>query len=851
MKHPFRRLGDWIGRHDGGASDEQHRAQRPPHAHPENGDDLPRSGLVHRLSRKVIPELPRPATFRRQLSERRERLMPHDRAALEPRTVSADRRRALSTASAAPPRVIAGPACASPFADPDVSGIAIEKPPSSTTVAARELAAKEVSSRETENHSDDDDPPPPFSAGDDYGDDYGFVEMDSVQLEEELNQRWILNLSMHFRDRSDREKFFVSFAETATCWRRLTISCDYRDAPPGSLERDLKGLRYQRDKSGRIYDAIRDSLPDIQFYDTVTNLKLQTTDGRLHIHVTQDVNEIIHYPTLSAVRHVVDAGDCPVYGESAVQFESHLSGYVYRVRIGAATLIRKDIPGPDAVDEFLYEIHALHALRHAPNVIRFQGLIVDDPDAAGPLIKGVLISFAAHGALLDLLYEEKGLLPWPRRLRWARQIVRGLADIHEAGYVQGDFTLANIVIDGADDARIIDINRRGCPVGWEPPEMAGLIANRAKVGMFIGVKSDLFQLGMVLWALACEEDEVETIARPLRFDHRPEVDDGRAPHLPPPWFQHLVMACLSERPQDRPAARELCTRFPSDVGAHDAAPTSASVSASASTLLPAMSAASDASHPSDAANDGLHPDFDDACADHIPLINVSLPPALDRHVHDIHLHGDDDDDDDDADANAFQHHHDHHHDDHHLRHDANHNPSHDESTSKEPPPSLRGGRRRSLGILTTTIGIRSASPGSTCLTSDAPRAANDAGVAAPLASSPDHEKDHHPSSSPPPPPPPIHHHHHHRDAPSAAPRTDSITESPVLIHNDQDNAGHGGVAAGNKLTSDNAKDPLLPAHPHPPAGIQPSAVADEEPPSISESPVLVDVLNIVVGGLRA
>lgn len=36
-----------------------------------------------------------------------------------------------------------------------------------------------------------------------------------------------------------------------------------------------------------------------------------------------------------------------------------------------------------------------------------------------------------------------------------------------AGFVQGDFTLSNIVIDSNDDAKIIDINRRGCPVGWE------------------------------------------------------------------------------------------------------------------------------------------------------------------------------------------------------------------------------------------------------------------------------------------------------------------------------------------------------------------------------------------------
>lgn len=79
---------------------------------------------------------------------------------------------------------------------------------------------------------------------------------------EELERKWILNLSMHFRDKSKREKFFVTYAETPTHWRRVTISLDYREAPEGSLEEELQRTRFQRDKSARIYEAIRESLPD-------------------------------------------------------------------------------------------------------------------------------------------------------------------------------------------------------------------------------------------------------------------------------------------------------------------------------------------------------------------------------------------------------------------------------------------------------------------------------------------------------------------------------------------------------------------------------------------------------------
>ena len=111
-----------------------------------------------------------------------------------------------------------------------------------------------------------------------------------AMINDELERTWILNLSMHFRDRSKREKFFVTYREQEHLWRRVTISLDYRFAPPNSLEMDLIHTKYQREKSAKVYEAIRESLLDIKFYDTVTNLKLETTDGRLHVHVVEDGN---------------------------------------------------------------------------------------------------------------------------------------------------------------------------------------------------------------------------------------------------------------------------------------------------------------------------------------------------------------------------------------------------------------------------------------------------------------------------------------------------------------------------------------------------------------------------------
>ncbi|KAI9042903.1 protein kinase family protein [Aspergillus affinis] len=498
-----------------------------------NPPPKPHDTLTRRLSRKVGVGLPRATTFRRQNSERRDNLAPLDP---EPRrAVSADRRRTLSSHSQRSRSRSPQPAVDPRLSAPEVAWCGDH--------------ADETTVEELPETNEDDDLRSEWNPCPDVTDVPEEPPDDIIEME--LEKRWILNLSMHFRDRSEREKFFVTYAEAPNRWRRVTISCDYRGAPPDSLEQDLKELRYQRDKCARIYESIRESLPDIQFYDTVTNLKLETRDGRLHVHVTEDVNEIIPYPPASCIGHLPEAR---LVSEQRLHFEAHLSGFVYNVRLDGRSFIKKEIPGPDTVDEFLYEINALHALQGTPNVVQVEGIVVDEYEE---VVKGLLISFAEKGALVDILYENRGMIAWERRERWARQIVQGLCEIHEAGYVQGDFTLSNIVVDGNDDAKIIDINRRGCPVGWEPPEIAAKIESNQRISMYIGVKTDLFQLGMTLWALAMEEDEPERQPRPL------VLDEDR--HFPD-YYRRVVSICLSPTPRHRLSAKELLNFFPRDSG---------------------------------------------------------------------------------------------------------------------------------------------------------------------------------------------------------------------------------------------------------------------------------------------
>ena len=241
--------------------------------------------------RSVITGLPRSQTFKRQQSEQRRHLAPVIPTADERRAASVDRRsqsrhkRPLSQPSTNP-RVSAPGLLGSSHDAPDLPYYSSSRSASRTNDGPHEKSQDQVSGV-SQSRGGNETPPQVLDVADTQS---ITASQHEAMINDELERMWILNLSMHFRDRSKREKFFITYREQEHLWRRVTISLDYRFAPPNSLEMDLIHTKYQREKSAKIYEAIRESLLDIKFYDTVTNLKLETTDGRLHVHVVEDGN---------------------------------------------------------------------------------------------------------------------------------------------------------------------------------------------------------------------------------------------------------------------------------------------------------------------------------------------------------------------------------------------------------------------------------------------------------------------------------------------------------------------------------------------------------------------------------
>lgn len=242
--------------------------------------------FFQRPIRQGAPGLPRAQTFKRQQSERRINLTPVETSLDERRATSTDRR--------------ANGYHKSPLTQ-DIDFVGLHPPPGTygpyQSFIELPLSTSPISIAPSNFSLRSDFPAPPSDEMDVSDHDFPIPDTTGMPQEEyddlirdEMERLWILNLSMQFRDHSPREKFFVTFRQREHLWRRVTISMDYRGAPPGSLEYDLRRTRSQREKITKIYRAIRENLPTLVWCETVTNLKLQTIDGHLNIHVVEDGN---------------------------------------------------------------------------------------------------------------------------------------------------------------------------------------------------------------------------------------------------------------------------------------------------------------------------------------------------------------------------------------------------------------------------------------------------------------------------------------------------------------------------------------------------------------------------------
>lgn len=328
------------------------------------------------------------------------------------------------------------------------------------------------------------------------------------------------------------------------------------------LENHARGLSQRP-----LLEAFQCAIPSIpHLFPSATRITLRThADGEDATYTfSEETEEVVVYPLVPPSLASVPAVQIGVLAKlSPARFGTHVDRVSWHGRDYAFKQCTRD------VEDMLLELDIL-VQRPSPRVVQISAIVVDSTRR----LRGFLAPFAPYGALEDVFanlaqpdtqeMHARGTVAYPQhpawatKLKWARQIARGVADLHGSplgSIALGNFNPRNVLIDDSGDALIIGLSgtARGTryPARWAAPE-------RMRSSYSVGPPLDVANMGMVLWALA-EEDFTgftKSAAAVNGLDESYRSRRWRKKETPY-WFRVVVDRCVQDEPTQRPTAAEV------------------------------------------------------------------------------------------------------------------------------------------------------------------------------------------------------------------------------------------------------------------------------------------------------
>ncbi|KAL2842734.1 kinase-like domain-containing protein [Aspergillus pseudoustus] len=245
-------------------------------------------------------------------------------------------------------------------------------------------------------------------------------------------------------------------------------------------------------------------------------------------------NMRIRYPVLHKRHRAL-----PKFHFSCLTDTQALDGAIHLVTVDGAKYIHKLIHRtsyyPPDSQHIIDEIDAYLQFRGTPHIAQIAGLVVSEypyrthpatpekPVNKAEVIVGFLLPFYAGGSLWSLTnnpmkfaeamakHRAQGrFFPGPQTplLKWARQIAAALQSMHGAGKPHMDVKPANVVLDGQNNAVLIDISGlAGWTYEYLSPEMSEIVEDDREIDIMaipihVRVQNDCWAYGMILDALA-------------------------------------------------------------------------------------------------------------------------------------------------------------------------------------------------------------------------------------------------------------------------------------------------------------------------------------------------------------
>jgi len=261
---------------------------------------------------------------------------------------------------------------------------------------------------------------------------------------------------------------------------------------PKSLERQLhKGLLAIDDTSDHMELAIA-SLEDDVPEQSITVIK--------HIPLT---------PASELLGFARDLG-CPIYSEKEISPLHDLAIFnkpscitISALPNGALCLDERILSKTLDMEELKWNLSLYQCLKSSSRVPNLLGVVAD---RSFRYVKSILTDTTRHslqGRLNHLMANKSQLIALTIRLQWAQQLVTGLRDIHEKGFVVGDMGLSSFGVNSKGEIQVLHYRRKFRLSELRSPYIAPEQRKSSQnTEVCFTSRTDLFQLGLVLWLLA-------------------------------------------------------------------------------------------------------------------------------------------------------------------------------------------------------------------------------------------------------------------------------------------------------------------------------------------------------------
>jgi serine/threonine protein kinase len=171
--------------------------------------------------------------------------------------------------------------------------------------------------------------------------------------------------------------------------------------------------------------------------------------------------------------------------------------------VALKVLAAEDDPNSVFLQRFYSEMEALAVLRHPNIVLAFDAGEVDVPQAAGKVLRYLVMEHVTGRNLEELVIDD-GPLAVVAACQYVRQAAEGLRHAHEHGLVNRDVKPSNLHLTPQDQVKILDFGlarlcRRRCT---EANAMLGTVEymapEQARDARAVDIRADIYGLGGVL-----------------------------------------------------------------------------------------------------------------------------------------------------------------------------------------------------------------------------------------------------------------------------------------------------------------------------------------------------------------